>query len=91
MATFGKAFRIGPLVVKRIPASNVSYRTRYQQHWRGYLCCSGIPRKDIGMFGKLVDVTSREQLEHEQDVYRAEMDIGAEVLLAYYEVIDADA
>jgi hypothetical protein len=91
MPTYGQAFHVGPLLVKRVPASSASYRIRYLQHWRGYLCFSTIPRKDIATFGKLIDVTSHEQLDHEQDRYRAEMGLEAEVLLAYYEVIDTDA
>jgi hypothetical protein len=47
-----------------------------------------IPAKWISRFGKLIEVTSLQQLTIERDAYQAELDSSAEVDFAYYEVVD---
>ena len=82
-------FRVGPVLVQRTLSSSAEYRTRHAHHWRGYLCPWNTPKDEIGTIGKLIEVTSRQQLIRERDAYRAELDPYADVQLAYYEVIDA--
>ena len=84
-----KPIRVGSMLVQRTLSSSADYRVRHEHHWRGYLCPWNTPQDGIGKLGKLIEVTSRQQLIRERDTYRAELDPGAEVQLAYYEVIEA--
>jgi hypothetical protein len=45
----------------------------------------------VGTLGKLVDVTTQEQLKDERDAYRIRIDPKSKMEFAYYEVIDAGA
>jgi hypothetical protein len=82
-------FRIGSLIVRRVPSSAAEYRAYHQHYWRGYLCPGKPPKEEIGTVSKLIEVRSLQELKSERDVYRAELDPFAEVQFTYYEVIDA--
>ncbi len=76
------------MLVQRVPASTADYCAIHAQ-WRGYLCPARTPRRWVSRYGKLIEVSSLQQLDQARQTYRAELDPYAEVQLAYYEVIDA--
>ncbi len=84
-----KPFRVGPFLVQRVPSSSAQFRARHEHYWRGYLCPETVSPQLIGKVGKLIEVTSREQLKTEREAYRSEISPGTKVEFAYYEVIDA--
>ncbi len=81
-------FHVGPFLVRRVPSSSVRYRVVHEHYWRGYLCPETVSPQLIGKVGKLIEVTSREQLKTEREAYRSEISPGTKVEFAYYEVID---
>ena len=83
-----KPIQVGSMLVQRVPSSTADYRAIHAQ-WHGYLCPVTASKQSISKLGKLIEVTSLQQLNREREAYRAEIDPGAEVQLAYYEVIDA--
>jgi hypothetical protein len=91
MIDYKKAIQVGPLLVRRVRSSSAEFRAGHEHHWYGYLCPWNTSKEEIAMVGKLIDVTSRQQLDHERAAYRADLDAFAEVQFAYYEVIDAGA
>lgn len=84
-----RPIQVGSVLVQRVPSSAVRYRVIHAHYWRGYLCPVVLPPQWIGKVGKLIEVTSREQLEHERNAYRAEIESSIKVELTYYEVINA--
>ncbi len=85
-----KPIQVGPLLVKRVPSSAVRYRAIREQYWHGYIVPGTASKQSINEIGKLIEVTSLQQLNAERDAYRAEIDPFAEVEFAYYAVINAD-
>ena len=85
----GKPIQVGSLRVQRVPSSSVRVRVVREHYWHGYMCAGTASKSSIGEIGKLIEVTSLQQLNAERDAYRAEIDPYAEVQLAYFEVIDA--
>jgi hypothetical protein len=81
--------QVGPLLVQRTLSSSADYRVAHNHYWRGYICPWNTPNDEIGTVGKLLQVTSFQELERERNNYRAEVDPFAAVQLAYYEVLDA--
>jgi hypothetical protein len=90
VALEGKPFQVGPFFVKRVPSSAVRYHARHKHYWRGYIC-PGRGTKLISELGKLIEVTSAQQLTCEVEAYRAELGPLMAVHFAYYEIIDASA
>ena len=84
-----KPIQVGPLLVKRVPSSSVRYCAVHEHYWYGYIVPGTLSKSSISEIGKLIEVTSIQQLNNERDVYRAEIDSFTEVEFAYYEVIDA--
>ena len=82
--------QVGSVLVQRVPSSAVTYRVVHAHYWRGYLCPMSTATQEISRVGKLIEVTSRQQLERERNLYRARIDPSVKAELAYYEVIDAD-
>ncbi len=83
-----RPFRVGPLLVKRVLSSSVRFRVIREHYWRGYICPETISTQLIGKVGKLIHVTSAQQLKRERDDYWAKLDPFIGMDLAYYEVID---
>jgi hypothetical protein len=82
-------FHVGSFLVQRVPSSSATYRAIHEHYWRGYLCPETVSPQLISKVGKLIEVTSREQLKTEREAYRAEISPSIKVEFAYYEVIDA--
>ena len=84
-----KPFRVGSLLVKRVPSSSVRFRIIHDGSWHGYICPKTICTQLISKFGKFIEPTSVQQLKSERDDYHAKLDPFIRLDLAYYEVIDA--
>jgi hypothetical protein len=80
--------QVGPLLVQRTLSSSVDFRAGHEQYWRSYLCPWNTPKAEIGTVGRLIEVTSAQQLRHERNTYRVDNDLAPGMQLAYYEVID---
>ncbi len=84
-----KPFHVGALLVRRVPSSSALFRARHEHSWRGYIYPETISPELVSKVGKLIEVTSFQQLKSEREAYRAEIGPDTKVEFAYYEVIDA--
>ena len=84
-----KPFRVGLLLVQRVPSSSIRFRLSQGHSWGGYLYSLRLPILFIGKAGRLIEVRTANELETERLAYRAQIQPGLDTRLVYYEVLDA--
>jgi hypothetical protein len=83
-----RPFRVGSVLVQRVPASSADYRASHQGYWHGFICPEKFPPQLVERFGKLIEARSSEDLGRERTAYRATLTAEKEIRFAYYEVIN---
>lgn len=80
-------FRLGSVLVQRVPASSAEYRAYHEQYWHGFVCPETLPRQWVERFGKLIEVRSKTEFFRECRAYRATLTVTEKIKFAYYEII----